>query len=76
MAEISDNDLWECLGVVYRRWADAHDALKKVKAEKNDGSEDWQQFHNARLENTAKEEAKWRELKDRLAAVSPKRTLL
>lgn len=68
MAEITEADLFECTVLAYRKWSEAYDALKKVKQETNDGSQDWALFHKARLENTGADEAKWDALVKRLQA--------
>lgn len=55
--------------MVYRRWTEAFDALKKIKAETYDGTPDWQEFHKIRLENHTRDEAKWRKAKDEMVHV-------
>lgn len=74
MPEITNEDLFEAVGLIYRRWAEEYDLLKKVKAEKPDYKlePDWDQMHQIRLKNHTAEEAKWKQLLDRLAAKLPK----
>jgi len=71
MPNISDADAFECTSLVYNRWAQEYDLLKKVKAEVNDGSPDWEQFHALRLKGHTAEEAKWKALLQRMTAVCP-----
>lgn len=72
MPEITNDDLFEATSLVYRQWAECYDALKLVKAEEDDGSDDWAEFHKARLENAIASEAKWRGLKERMMAQLPR----
>lgn len=58
--------------MVYRRWAEEWDLLKKVKEEKYDGSKDWKQFHEHRLNHHTRLEALWRRHKDALVSVLAK----
>ena len=69
--EISDEYLNEAQGLIYKQWTIAFDNLKAVKAEKDDGSKDWQQFHTIRLKNASDELAKWTRLKNESIAISP-----
>lgn len=72
--EISDHDLFELSALVYRKWSEAYDNLKKVKAEKPDYKRepDWDAFHALRLKNATEEEAKLKAFLDRMVAISPK----
>jgi len=63
---LSNDDLFEVATLVYRRWSEEYDALKKVRRETNDGSPDWEQFHIARLESAAAATNKWRGILDRI----------
>lgn len=72
MPQITDSDLFEATSLVYSRWAQEFDTLKRVKAETDDGSEDWADFHALRLQNATATEAKWKALLQRLTAACPK----
>lgn len=73
---ISNADLFELASLVYKRWAQAYDDLKKVKEEKPDYKlePDWDQFHELRLKNGTEEEAKWRAFRDRITILAPRLT--
>jgi hypothetical protein len=43
--QLSDELLHECQKLLYRAWAIAYDEFKAVRAEKDDGSDDWATFH-------------------------------
>lgn len=75
MPEVSIDDLFEAITLVYRRWAEEYALLKKTKKEKDDGSTDWLQFHNIRLVNHTKAERKWKSLLERLTALLPRQGL-
>lgn len=65
---LSDDLMAECAALVYRQWAQAHDNLKAVRAEKPTQAEpDWAQFHQARLTNAQTDLAKWTKLKEEIA---------
>jgi hypothetical protein len=64
--ELSDELLDKCGSLLYRAWAEAWDALKRVKDEKPDGHEDWQQFHDHRLATAQAEEAKLKAMLEEL----------
>lgn len=68
MPLITSADLFECTALAYRKWAEAYDNLKAVKAEKDDGSLDWKLFHAERLKNNGAAEASAKALLDRLMA--------
>lgn len=72
MATITDEDLFEVSTLVYRRWADEYDLLKKVKVERDDGQPDWAEMHVVRLKNHTEREAKWKALLTRITAQLPK----
>ena len=71
MVDVSDEYLHEAQGLIYRQWTIAFDNHKAVKAEKDDGTKDWQQFHVIRLETATKELAKWTRLKNESIPISP-----
>lgn len=64
---IEQDVLDEIINQVYRRWCDEFDLMKKVKAETNDGSPDWQLFHDARIKNSTATLAKWNDLRLKLS---------
>lgn len=66
MPDISKADMNEMISLVYRRWSEEYDLLKKVKSEKPDRSKDWHLFHAERLKNHTEREAKWKALLDRV----------
>lgn len=51
---------WEVMCAVYDKWSKASDTLIQVKRERNDGSPDWDLFHNDRLSNATTQENKWK----------------
>lgn len=53
--KFSDDLLARACFLLYREWAQRHDALKAVKAERDDGSPDWELFHADRLARATKE---------------------
>ena len=75
MPQISDEDLFNCAALVYSRWSSEYDALKRVKAERDDGSPDWSDFHETRLKHHTQMESEWRALKERLISQLPKQEL-
>lgn len=72
MPELSQELTNECAGLIYAQWAKAFDAYKAVRAEKDDGSEDWAAFHQARKLSSEKELARW---KAALAEITPLHTI-
>ena len=72
MPEITPDDLFTVTSLVYSRWSEEYDLLKKVKMETDTGVEpDYAQFHAIRLDNHTKAEATWRALRDRLTVLLP-----
>lgn len=65
---MEDTDIIEIAGLIHRRWADAFEVLKHVKAEKNDGSPDWEELHEVRFESAQAEEWEWNDRKQRYLA--------
>lgn len=61
---ISKELAWELQTLLYSRWAKAYDELKAAKAEKNDGSQDWQQFHEHRVHHAVLEERRLMKLRN------------
>lgn len=57
--------------LAYRAWSGTWDTLKAVKAEKDDGSEDWAAFHQERLNNATQSEAKAQRVLDAIKPYSP-----
>ena len=71
--EISDHDLFELSTLVYKRWAEEYDLLKKVKAETDDGTDpDYELMHETRLGNHAQKEAYWKAFLKRMTDIRPK----
>lgn len=68
---MSDELLDECQKLLYSAWATAFDNHTHVKAEKNDGSADWEDFHLMRLNNAKEDEATLQKLLKELNAVAP-----
>lgn len=68
---ISDRLLDEAQKLIYRKWAEAYDSFKRVKAEKNDGSKDWHQFHDARMHNNGNELDRMKQLLDEINNIAP-----
>lgn len=48
---MNDEDIWTISGILYSKWVEADNNMKAVKAETNDGSPDWEEFHNVRTVN-------------------------
>ena len=57
--------------LIYREWAQSCDILKAVKAEKNDGSEDWNQFHDFRLKKALSAKDNWFKILEEVKRYSP-----
>lgn len=68
--EISRDLLFEACVLVYSSWTKEYDALKSANAETDDGSEDWQLFHNYRVSSQIAIEAKWRKRVDEARPLS------
>lgn len=68
---ISDELLDECQKLIYRKWAEAHDNLKAVKAETNDGTPDWNRFHAHRLSFAINDLARYKSLLDEINPLAP-----
>ena len=49
--QITKSIAWQLSVLAYASWTESADTLKAVKAEKNDGSKDWAEFHKCRLED-------------------------
>jgi hypothetical protein len=62
---LSDQDVVDIAGLVYSKWAESFELLTAVKTEQNDGSSDWQAFHEERLERAMETESKWLGVKNR-----------
>jgi hypothetical protein len=62
--------LFEASALVYARWSHEYGILKATKAEKDDGSKDWQAFHKARLTRAIEQETIWRTRKDEASRLS------
>ncbi len=62
--------LFEASSLIYSRWSKEYSALKAVKAEQDDGTVDWQQFHAHRLAHAIEQEALWKTLKDEASRLS------
>lgn len=62
--------MFEACSLVYSRWTKEYDLLKAVRKEVNDGSKDWQAFHDHRVKYQIGTEAKWRKLSDEAAELS------
>jgi hypothetical protein len=56
--------LFEASAALYSAWSRSYDELRNVQRERNDGSADWQEFHDKRLEWHTAEEARLSVLKD------------
>lgn len=67
MPEISQEDLDQCIQLVYSRWSKAFVTLKAVKQAKNDGSTDWLLFHEEKMKTHTALEARWNALRLRLS---------
>ena len=70
--QLSDELLHECQGLLYRKWAEASDVLKHVKAEKPDAHEpDWTLMHAERLRRADNEKNRLFGLLNELNMVAP-----
>lgn len=70
MPEIPTREfLFEACSLIYSRWSSEYDLLKSVKAEKDDGSEDWAPLHALRLKNHTEAESKWNKLRIEAAEI-------
>ena len=69
--DLSDEALDAAQALFYRKWSEAFDALKRVKAEKDDGSDDWAEFHAIRLHNANSEFDKWVKLRAEIDPIAP-----
>lgn len=68
--EISKDLLFEACALVYSKWCKEYDMLKLCKAETNDGSDEWQAFHDERLKRQTELETKWSKRVDEAALLS------
>jgi len=68
--ELSQDVINELTGLAYTKWSIEFDALKRVKAETDNGSDgkEFAAFHAARMESQTKREAEAKEL---LGAIQP-----
>jgi hypothetical protein len=63
---MSDNqDVLDIAGLLHSKWAECFNNLKAVKNERNDGSPDWDDFHETRLKAATRDESYWYSLKTR-----------
>jgi len=62
--------LFEASAAIYTAWSTSYDELRNVERENNDGSADWQLFHNGRLDHHRAKEASLRALKDEASRLS------
>jgi hypothetical protein len=62
---MTDSDIVEIASLVHRRWSEAFDILKHVRSETDNGSPDWNGFHDVRLTNAEDAERKWNEIRTR-----------
>ena len=67
---LSQNFAFEACGLIYRRWTEEYDLLKKVREEKNDRSSDWEELHAIRLQHHTNTEAYWSKLKDEAGLIN------
>lgn len=65
---MTDADVLEISSLLHRRWAEACGVLDVVKAERDDGSADWDAFHQNRAILARLDEAMWRGVRDRFVA--------
>lgn len=63
---------FEACGLIYRKWSEAFDNLKAEQNAKDDGTPDWDEFHQHRLEAAKKEEARLKSLVDEAAPINHK----
>lgn len=63
VAKMSKELLFTCQHLVYGEWSKAYDNMKMVRAEKDDGTADWELFHAERLKNNTAALRKWEALK-------------
>lgn len=61
--EVSKDFLFETCALAHSRWSQEYDLMKKVKAETNDGSKDWEAFHAMRISNHTATLEKWNKLR-------------
>lgn len=61
---MNDEQILEVVGLVHRKWAEVFDTKLNVEKEKNDGSPDWEGFHEMRLELATKAFIFWSDLKN------------
>lgn len=71
ICELSDELRLEIAQILYNKWCTMYDTLKAVSGEKNEGSPDWQEFHNARLIGARIAEEKAERLFDEFKQYAP-----
>ena len=59
---ISPEDRWKVIGLIYNSWSQAFDALKAAQDEESDGSPDWSEFHQSRLETAQDNAMEWSQI--------------
>jgi hypothetical protein len=62
---VNQQDIVDIAQLIYNRWSEAASLLDHAKKETDDGSPDWQEFHEYRVESAKAEEWKWNDLKNR-----------
>ena len=65
---MNDQDILDISGLIHRKWSASFKILELAKNETNDGSPDWNEFHELRLESAIKEEKKWNDFNNRFIA--------
>lgn len=71
MIDLSAEARLEIVQLVYRRWAEEFDLLKRVKKEKPDGEPDWLLMHETRLRHHTASEKKWKDILEEVKPYSP-----
>lgn len=62
--ELTDDLMFEVCTLVHKKWCEAYDTLKVVTSERNDGSQDWKEFHLERVSRAVECERKWKRRMD------------
>jgi hypothetical protein len=68
---LSDELLHECQGLIYDKWRQAFANLKAIKAAKDNGEPDWEQFHAIQLKNAQAELDRYSRLNEELKPIAP-----
>jgi len=56
---VNEQEIMDIASLIYGKWSETMDSLDHVKKETDDGSPDWNEFHEIRLAATIADEKKW-----------------